>query len=50
MPVVHETAVHPENGQIPAPALPSTGTDDWEIDYNQLKFTQKVANGSFGDL
>ncbi len=29
--------------------LPS-GTDDWEIDSSQLKYTSKLANGSFGDL
>jgi serine/threonine protein kinase len=29
--------------------LPS-GTDDWEIDNSQLKYTSKLANGSFGDL
>jgi hypothetical protein len=30
--------------------IPSDGTDDWEIDYSQLKFSRKVASGSFGDL
>jgi hypothetical protein len=28
----------------------SDGIDDWEIDYKLLKFSQKVASGSFGDL
>ncbi|MCO5559251.1 hypothetical protein L7F22_012846 [Adiantum nelumboides] len=30
--------------------IPSDGTDDWEIDYSQLKLNRKVASGSFGDL
>eukprot|EP00249_Psilotum_nudum_P012687 c23920_g1_i2 orf=686-2344(-) len=30
--------------------IPSDGTDDWEIDHNQLKFNRRVASGSFGDL
>ena len=38
------------NGDALELALSSTGTDDWEIDSSQLKFVQKVANGSFGDL
>ncbi|KAG0563749.1 hypothetical protein KC19_8G056800 [Ceratodon purpureus] len=50
MPVVPETVSHPDNGRSPVPTLPSNDTDDWEIDYSQLKFIQKVANGSFGDL
>ncbi|XP_048229674.1 serine/threonine-protein kinase STY17 isoform X1 [Ricinus communis] len=30
--------------------IPSDGTDVWEIDSNQLKFENKVASGSYGDL
>lgn len=30
--------------------IPSDGSNDWEIDYNQLKFNHKVASGAFGDL
>jgi hypothetical protein len=50
IPAMPEAVGHPDNERSPAPALPSNGTDDWEIDFSQLKFNQKVANGSFGDL
>ncbi|CAN4083500.1 unnamed protein product [Withania somnifera] len=30
--------------------IPSDGSDDWEIDIRLLKFENKVASGSFGDL
>ncbi|KAH7290475.1 hypothetical protein KP509_30G050000 [Ceratopteris richardii] len=30
--------------------IPTDGTDDWEIDYSQLKLNEKVASGSYGDL
>ncbi|GMH23648.1 hypothetical protein Nepgr_025491 [Nepenthes gracilis] len=30
--------------------IPNDGTDDWEIDPRQLKFGNKVASGSYGDL
>lgn len=50
IPAVPEAVAHPDNERSAAPAVPSNGTDDWEIDFSQLKFNQKVANGSFGDL
>ncbi|XP_043811800.1 serine/threonine-protein kinase STY46 isoform X3 [Manihot esculenta] len=31
-------------------AIPNDGTDVWEIDINNLKFENKVASGSYGDL
>ncbi|KAJ9189494.1 hypothetical protein P3X46_000779 [Hevea brasiliensis] len=31
-------------------AIPNDGTDVWEIDPNNLKFENKVASGSYGDL
>ncbi|KAJ3692837.1 hypothetical protein LUZ60_011932 [Juncus effusus] len=31
-------------------AIPTDGTDVWEIDINLLKFGNKVASGSYGDL
>ncbi|XP_073011432.1 serine/threonine-protein kinase STY46-like [Typha latifolia] len=31
-------------------AIPTDGTDVWEIDVNLLKFGNKVASGSYGDL
>ncbi|XP_072967816.1 serine/threonine-protein kinase STY46-like [Typha angustifolia] len=31
-------------------AIPTDGTDVWEIDVNHLKFGNKVASGSYGDL
>lgn len=30
--------------------IPNDGTDVWEIDVSQLKFGNKVASGSYGDL
>ncbi|KAL3377832.1 hypothetical protein AABB24_003969 [Solanum stoloniferum] len=30
--------------------IPTDGSDDWEIDIRLLKFENKVASGSFGDL
>lgn len=30
--------------------IPSDGTDVWEIDPQVLKFENKVASGSYGDL
>ncbi|CAM8974300.1 unnamed protein product [Rhodiola kirilowii] len=30
--------------------IPNDGTDVWEIDYRQLKFENKIASGSYGDL
>lgn len=30
--------------------VPAHGTDEWEIDSRLLKFGDKVASGSFGDL
>lgn len=30
--------------------IPSDGTDVWEIDTDHLKFENKVASGSYGDL
>lgn len=30
--------------------IPTDGTDVWEIDASLLKFENKVASGSFGDL
>lgn len=50
MPVVPESAALPDDGRSPSPAVHSNDTDDWEIDYSLLKFKEKVANGSFGDL
>lgn len=50
MPVVPETSTLPDDGRSPSPAVHSNDTDDWEIDYSLLKFKEKVANGSFGDL
>jgi len=35
----------PEHVQIP-----TDGTDVWEIDFRLLKFENKVASGSYGDL
>lgn len=31
-------------------AIPNDGTDVWEIDLKYLKFENKVASGSYGDL
>ena len=31
-------------------SIPSDGTDDWKIDPNLLRYGNKVASGSFGDL
>ena len=31
-------------------AIPNDGTDVWEIDPKYLKFENKVASGSYGDL
>ena len=45
-----EPVLQTPNGDALELVLSSTGTDDWEIDSSQLKFVQKVANGSFGDL
>ncbi|CAN6985873.1 unnamed protein product [Brassica oleracea var. botrytis] len=41
-----------ENGQIGARtvAIPTDGTDVWEINLQQLKFGHKIASGSYGDL
>ena len=30
--------------------IPNDGTDVWEIDLKHLKFENKVASGSYGDL
>ncbi|KAJ0653018.1 putative dual-specificity kinase TKL-Pl-4 family [Helianthus annuus] len=37
----------PSNGHV---KIPTDGTDVWEIDVNLLKFEDKVASGTFGDL
>ncbi|KAG0557777.1 hypothetical protein KC19_11G156500 [Ceratodon purpureus] len=50
IPAVPEAVARLDNEQSAAPAMPSNGPDDWEIDFSQLKFNQKVADGSFGDL
>jgi len=50
MPAVPEAIVHPAIEPSSVTALPSNDTDEWEIDYNQLKFNQKLANSSFGEL
>ncbi|RID51177.1 hypothetical protein BRARA_H01862 [Brassica rapa] len=41
-----------ENGQTGARtvAIPTDGTDVWEINLQQLKFGHKIASGSYGDL
>lgn len=36
---------HPDHVQIP-----TDGTDVWEIDFKMLKFENKLASGSYGDL
>ncbi|OMO80028.1 hypothetical protein CCACVL1_13213 [Corchorus capsularis] len=38
------------NGDQNYVAIPNDGTDVWEIDPRQLKFENKVASGSYGDL
>ncbi|XWS55131.1 hypothetical protein CRYUN_Cryun10bG0148500 [Craigia yunnanensis] len=38
------------NGDQNYVAIPNDGTDVWEIDPRHLKFKNKVASGSFGDL
>jgi len=50
IPAVPEDVVHPDVEPSSATTLPLNGTNEWEIDYNQLKFNQKLANGSFGEL
>ncbi|KAK6916770.1 Serine-threonine/tyrosine-protein kinase, catalytic domain [Dillenia turbinata] len=45
-------AIKPEPNS-PSPdylTIPNDGTDVWEIDVNLLKFENKVASGSYGDL
>ncbi|KAG2291023.1 hypothetical protein Bca4012_006966 [Brassica carinata] len=41
-----------ENGQtgVRTVAIPTDGTDVWEINLQQLKFGHKIASGSYGDL
>lgn len=50
LPPVPEAVVHPDMEPSSATTLPFNDADEWEIDYNQLKFNHKVANGSFGEL
>ena len=38
------------NGDQNYVAIPNDGTDVWEIDPRHLKFENKVASGSYGDL
>ena len=45
-----EPVLKPSTGNVEYLKIPSDGTDDWEIDYSQLKLNRKVASGSFGDL
>jgi hypothetical protein len=42
-----QTGSEPINGYL---KIPNDGTDVWEIDISLLKFENKVASGSFGDL
>ncbi|KAI5077479.1 hypothetical protein GOP47_0007303 [Adiantum capillus-veneris] len=46
----HEPVPQAKTPDVDFLRIPSDGTDDWEIDHNHLKFNQKVASGSFGDL
>ncbi|RAL46487.1 hypothetical protein DM860_004766 [Cuscuta australis] len=39
-----------ESNSIGCVKIPTDGTDDWEIDACKLKFENKVASGTFGDL
>lgn len=44
-----------QNQTVPEPnsecvKIPTDGTDDWEIDSQFLKFENKIASGTFGDL
>ncbi|XP_019182615.1 PREDICTED: serine/threonine-protein kinase STY17-like isoform X2 [Ipomoea nil] len=44
-----------QNQTVPEPnsecvKIPTDGTDDWEIDSQLLKFENKIASGTFGDL
>lgn len=38
------------NGEVDHVSIPGDGSDVWEIDVNHLKFGDKVASGSYGDL
>lgn len=39
-----------ENSLLDNVLIPTDGTDVWEIDFQLLKFGNKVASGSYGDL
>lgn len=39
-----------DESPIKALQIPTDGTDVWEIDVKQLKFGDKVASGTYGDL
>lgn len=45
-----ENVQSPENLLSGHVAIPTDGTDVWEIDVRLLKFGAKVASGSYGDL
>lgn len=45
-----ENVRSPENLLSGHVAIPTDGTDVWEIDVRLLKFGAKVASGSYGDL
>ncbi|XP_070024090.1 serine/threonine-protein kinase STY8 [Nicotiana tabacum] len=46
---IHEQGQTSESGSDSV-KIPNDGSDDWEIDIRLLKFENKVASGSFGDL
>ncbi|XP_070051382.1 serine/threonine-protein kinase STY17 isoform X1 [Nicotiana tabacum] len=46
---IHEQGQTSESGSESV-KIPNDGSDDWEIDIRLLKFENKVASGSFGDL
>lgn len=49
MPPMNEQGQTSESGPDSV-KIPTDGSDDWEIDIRLLKFENKVASGSFGDL
>ncbi|KAL3345884.1 hypothetical protein AABB24_024696 [Solanum stoloniferum] len=49
LPPINEPGQTSESGSDSV-KIPTDGSDDWEIDIRLLKFENKVASGSFGDL
>ena len=45
-----ETAQSGEHSSPEHVQIPTDGTDVWEIDFQLLKFGNKVASGSYGNL